>query len=193
MTKPRASRRPTVLRPDSVWRIFRRDQAGATLVELALVVPILVTVSLTIVDLGMGFYYKTQLQTAAEAGAQYALNNRLSYGANWSTTNINNAVINATALTIASADISTTLSCRCVDQGTSVLTSSTPASPSNPNACTAATNAATCSGMGSAKPGAYVSVTVSPPCPDRCYKPVFNYLGFGSQYAMSATAIVRIQ
>jgi Flp pilus assembly protein TadG len=172
---------------------LRAERSGQALAELALIVPIIAALTLTIADVGMGFYFKTQLMTAAQIGAQYAMNNRDNFTGVWSTTDINNAVINATGLSLQSTDITTALSCRCVDQGSYAYSPSNP-TPSTADACKAASRS-DCPGMGgpAQKPGAYVTVTVAPACPDRCYRPLFNYLGLGGEYALTASATVRIQ
>lgn len=171
---------------------IRRRRGGQALAELALIVPVLAIFALTIADIGMGFYFKTQLMTAAETGAQYAMNNRDSFTGAWSTTDINNAVVNATGLSLLASDISTTLSCRCVDQNGSYAYSPSNPAPSNADACKAASRT-DCPGMGGQKPGAYVTVTLAPACPDRCYRPLFNFLGLGREYLITASATVRIQ
>ena len=157
--------------------------------EFAVVGTVLVAMLLPVIDIGMGFYYKTQLMTAAQAGAQYALNNRGPYITAWTATSITNAVINATRLSILSSDITTTLSCKCVDQTTGTLSSGSPSSPTKASDCT--TSATNCPGMGTQKPGAYVAVSVTPASP-RNYKPVFNFQGYGP-LTLTASAIVRIQ
>ena len=46
---------------------------GVSAVEFALAVPLLVTILSLLVDFGIGFYEKMQVEDAAQAGAQYAL------------------------------------------------------------------------------------------------------------------------
>jgi Flp pilus assembly protein TadG len=50
-----------------------RDAGGATAVEFALIGPILIAMFMSIVDLGLGLYADTQLATAAQDGAAYAM------------------------------------------------------------------------------------------------------------------------
>jgi Flp pilus assembly protein TadG len=52
---------------------LRRDQSGTAAVELGLVAIMLAGIITPLVDLGMGTYTKMRVQSAAEAGAQYAL------------------------------------------------------------------------------------------------------------------------
>jgi Flp pilus assembly protein TadG len=52
---------------------LRRDQSGTAAVELGLVAIMLAGIITPLVDFGMGTYTKMRVQSAAEAGAQYAL------------------------------------------------------------------------------------------------------------------------
>jgi Flp pilus assembly protein TadG len=174
-----------------------RDERGAALVEFALVGSVLVGMMLPLVDIGMGFYYKTRLITATQAGAQYAFANRDRYAVTngWSTSNIDNiknAVIGATGLTIAASDVTATLSCICVDQSTNTQTTVAPSSPSSASQCASA--GSDCPGMLSPrqKPGAYVTVTVTPQ-PPRDLRPLFNFQGFGAAVTITAGSTVRVQ
>src|SRR5262245_2753150 len=54
------------------FRLLRGDRSGAALIEFAFVSTLLIALLLPVVDLGMGFYIKTQVMTAAQAGVQYA-------------------------------------------------------------------------------------------------------------------------
>ena len=72
------------------FRAMLRDARGAALIEFALVSSVLIMLLLPLVDVGMGFYYKTQVMTAAEAGAQYAFVNS-SYDSTKITATINSA------------------------------------------------------------------------------------------------------
>src|SRR5215475_13767160 len=80
------------------FRALRGDRSGAALVEFAVVATLLIALMLPLVDIGMGFYVKSQVMTAAQAGAQFA------YLAGWTTNNqtaqtdISNAVVTASGL-----------------------------------------------------------------------------------------------
>src|SRR5439155_18054075 len=80
------------------YREFRRDRRGAALVEFAVVSTMLIALMLPLSDLGMGFYVKTQVMTAAEAGAQYAFHKGWSTDNQTAQTAICSAVINASGL-----------------------------------------------------------------------------------------------
>jgi len=49
-----------------------RDEGGLALVEFALVLPFFVATFLSVIDVGMALFTRAQLQTAAQAGADYA-------------------------------------------------------------------------------------------------------------------------
>ena len=51
---------------------MRADHAGVAAVEFGLVAPILVTLLIIIVDIGIGFYQWTRVVAAVSAGAQFA-------------------------------------------------------------------------------------------------------------------------
>src|SRR5258706_16014222 len=51
--------------------------AGAALVEFTVLAPMLVVMSIYTMDYGLLFYYKLELQNAAQAGAQWAMANRV--------------------------------------------------------------------------------------------------------------------
>jgi len=54
-------------------RTLREDAAGVASIELAVMAPALVMMTICTVDLGMGIYRNMQVQNAAQAGAQYAM------------------------------------------------------------------------------------------------------------------------
>lgn len=68
------------------------DTRGVAAIEFAIIVPMLITMVVCTVDLGMGIYRNMQVQNAAQAGARYAMTH--SFDANL----ISNAVSSATGL-----------------------------------------------------------------------------------------------
>ena len=196
------NRVPRVRRLGFRWELlqeFWQSQRGVAMIEFAVVTPILVLLLLPLTDLGMGFYQKTQLMTAAEAGTQYAWRNA------YSPANIKTAVQNATGLgstKVPAGDILVAMSCKCVDTSTNKFST-------NPASITAA-DASVCSGKPTnyctagnnvpGKPGAYVTVTITPAtaCSTSstdavCYKPLFTYGIFGGPVTLSVASTVRIQ
>ena len=141
-----------------------RSDRGVSAVEFALAAPLLATILTVLVDFGMGFYQKMQVEDAAQAGAQYAL----LYG--WDSNAIQNAVTNATPLTGLTATPVPTQTCGCAS-GTSV---------------TAAVCGSLCANGQSA--GTYVTVNAQ-----ATYTPLISYPVMGSTVTLSAQSMVRIQ
>jgi Flp pilus assembly protein TadG len=146
-------------------------QRGSSAVEFGLLAPILIFLTIGVVDLGIGLYQQQQVQAAAQAGAQAALSGGASVntGAATFTTNIENAVTNATNLSSISASATTVCGC---PSGTSVTTVAT---------CTTA-----CSGGGN--PNTYVTVGAT-----ATYKPMLSYPSLGKSVTLNASAMVRIK
>src|SRR4051812_3421382 len=67
--------------------------AGAAFVEFTLFAPMLVIASIYTMDFGLAFYYKMELQNVAQAGAQWAITNRV-----YNSSDIQTAGQNATKL-----------------------------------------------------------------------------------------------
>src|SRR6266404_1772624 len=184
------NRAPWVRRLGFRWELllkFWRSQRGVAMIEFAVVMPVLVLLLLPVVDLGMGFYVKTQVMTAAEAGAQWAFAN-----SSWNSTNVTSAVNSATSLsgiTFSSSTSPTTamtprLQCGCTDGTTITLLATDPATPGLCN-----TNHVTYPACPSTQwPGAYVTVKVQ-----KNYTPLFGYWIFGGTAALTASSTVRIQ
>jgi Flp pilus assembly protein TadG len=81
--------------------------AGVAAVELALVSPLLVTGVMGAGELGITIFRQTQVGFAAQAGADYAL----AHGFN--TTNVSNAIVNATPYTAITATPAPKQFCGC--------------------------------------------------------------------------------
>jgi Flp pilus assembly protein TadG len=69
------------------------EQAGQSLVEFALALPVLLLILLGLADFGRAFYYTTAIANAARAGAEYAARNA---GAGANATTIGYKVCNET-------------------------------------------------------------------------------------------------
>ena len=80
---------------------------GAAAIEFAIVASILIVMAIGVVDVGMGFYRKMQVQNAAQAGAYYAMRN------GFAPSSIANAVTAATAFSGISASPAPRLYCGC--------------------------------------------------------------------------------
>lgn len=158
----------SLTQPRSLWS-FWRERKATSAIELALVLPLIAGMIVPLADLGMGAYTKMQVQNAAQAGADYALKT-----GGFNSTNISNAVTNATGLTGVSATPAPSESCACVG--------GTPATITN-------TTAPPCStGCASGNEGVYVTVNAQ-----ASYSPLFPYPAIPSSITFNATSIVRIQ
>ncbi len=175
------SRRKAARRLGAALAKLRADNRAVALIEFAVVMPILVFLLLPLVDLGMGFYAKTQVMTAAQAGAQYAFVHGWSGNSSTSQTSILSAVSSATSLSGITPSPAPVLACGCADGTT--ITYSSPGGSFSPNSCSAMTACAS-----SQKPGAYVTISTQV-----TYSPLFTYLIFSGSTTLSATSTVRIQ
>ncbi len=185
----RASR-DSALSALTALRRLASDRRGAALVEFAMVAPVLVGLTLPMVDIGIGFYYKTRVMTAAEAGAQYAFLKGWSGNNNTTPqTAINTAVTSATGLSGVSSSPAPSLSCKCVDGTNLVNPSNPPSTPWKPSDCTSLSSSnCTGTGVNPQSPGAYVTVNAQV-----TYTPLFSYLSFGNSVTLTASSTVRIQ
>jgi Flp pilus assembly protein TadG len=137
---------------------------GVSAVEFSLIAPILIAATVGTVDLGMGFYRKLQVQSAAQAGAQYAELN--GFNAN----NISSAITNATAYSGISASPTPTQFCGCASaSGISVV------------AC------------GSQCPGAIPAGTYVTASAQSTYTTIIPYPMIPNSRTLSAQSTVRIQ
>jgi Flp pilus assembly protein TadG len=150
-------------RAPGLWRA----RAGVSSIEFALTAPLMLILLMPVVDLGMGFYQQMQVSNAAEAGAQYVMQN--GFG---NLTAIESAVTSATTLSGISASPAPTEACGC------------------PNSTNTAIVAATC---GSTCPttsqtaGVYVTVNA-----EANYTPLLSYPVLGSSRTLTAQSVVRI-
>lgn len=89
----------------------RASERGSALVELAVVLPVLVTILVGTADFARVFYYAMELTAAARAGAQYAAYNSVTV------TQIPQITAAAQAaapnISIAATDVAVTTPCQC--------------------------------------------------------------------------------
>src|SRR5689334_3191617 len=85
---------------------------GSAAVEAALILPALLVLATAMFDLGFAAYESMQIQSAADAGAQYAAANT------WNVVNISAAVTGATGGSGISATPSPSQFCACPTGGT---------------------------------------------------------------------------
>jgi len=144
--------------------IGRRARSGGPAVEFALIAPVLVAVLIAMSDLGIAVYEWIDVQSAAQAGAQFAVK----YG--YTQSAVQTAVTSATDLAGVSATPAPTQACGCAD-GSGYVTAS----------C-----GSTCSDGSAA--GTYVTVSAQAQ-----YSTIFTYPGLNNPMILTGQAIVRIQ
>jgi Flp pilus assembly protein TadG len=214
---PKATANLAIVRALAGWtgarmqaaRKLVRDPRGVATVELALVATVMVIIMLPIFDLGMGFYVKTQVMSAAEAGADYAfIHGWVTNNNSGPQTSINSAVMNATGLNGSSSPALTSsatpwtyvngsscagsncdlwLSCECTDGTTLSDPTNQPTTPYAQSACSSLPK---CSGanQNSQTPSAYVTVAAH-----ATYTPIITFLGLGNPITFTATSVVRVE
>ena len=160
--------------------------AGAVLVEATIIVPILVVMSIYAMDFGLLFYNKMEVQNAAQAGAQWAIANRV-----YNSSLIQVAAQNATSLSGVTVTPSEFCGCSNDSSGNAVVTqlaavalvACTPNSPCNGSSI----------GSGSGVAGLYVQVTATKPYTSLIPTSLIASTPIASTYTNSATATARIQ
>lgn len=141
-----------------------RARDGIASVEFALALPVLVSILTLLVDFGMGFYEKMQVEDAAQAGAHYAL----LYG--WDSSAIQSAVTGATTLSGVTASPAPTQTCGCASgSGITVMDCS-----------------GTCAN--GLSPGTYVTVNAQ-----ATYVPLIAYPVLGTTVTLTAQSVARIK
>ncbi len=142
----------------------RGNTSGAAAIEFGVVVPMLALMVTAVVDIGLGVYYKMQVEDAAQAGAEWAIRN------GFDATAISNAVTYATNSTKISASPAPVQFCGCAT-GSSV-------------------SSATCGTPcpGGAMAGTYVTVSAQ-----MTYNTILSYPVMPSNYNFTAQSTARLQ
>src|ERR1700692_2203052 len=97
---PLSGRRTPLLRPSLTWiSALTHDRRGVSAVEFGLAAPVFLAALSPLIDLGLAFSQQIRVNQAVEAGAQYAAVNQYNTGT-WAT-NVQNAITNATTLTVS--------------------------------------------------------------------------------------------
>jgi Flp pilus assembly protein TadG len=173
------SKQESLSKGTAVRLAFRKllfEEDGAALVEATIIAPILVAMGIYTADFGFLFYTKMQVQNAAQAGAQWAVTNRM-----FNSTNMQTAGTNATTLSGISVTPSQFCGCSMDSSGNLVVTSLAA------SACTTPAPGATCNTSGVT--GNYVSVTAT----KSSYNSFFPFGLIASTYNISATTTARTQ
>lgn len=150
--------------PKRAGRVQRQCREATVSIEFALLLPLLILLLLGLIDLGSIGYESMQVQTAAEAGAQYAVR----YG--WNVAAIANAVTGATNTDGVTATPAPNQFCACPTTG--LLT---------PVAC-----ASVC--PDGKPPSTYAAVSAQ-----LQFTTVLSYPGLANPVTLSATARRRLQ
>lgn len=137
---------------------------GASAIEFAIIAPVIILMAIGVIDLGMGFYRKMQVESAAQAGAQYAM----VHGSD--TSSITTAVVSATSFSGVTATPTPSQFCGCA---------------SSIGIISAACNTPCSSGS---TPGIYVTVFAQ-----GTYATLLPYPGIPSDFNLTAQSTVRIQ
>jgi Flp pilus assembly protein TadG len=169
------SKRTALLQTIRTFLVEEEGIAGSALVEFTLLAPMLVIMSIYTMDYGLLVYNKLELQNAAQAGAQWAMANRV-----YNSSLIQTAAQNATKLPASNFNITSSQFCGCSENsgGSPIVTQL------SLGACTASS---TCT-QGVA--GTYVSVTATP---TTTYHSFIRYGLVPSTYSLTASSTARIQ
>jgi Flp pilus assembly protein TadG len=153
------------------WRSFHRlitdrddGTRGVAAIEFAVVASVLVLLMICVVDIGMGFYRKMQLQNAAQVGAQYAMRH------GFSASSITTAVIAASTFPDISVSPAPSQYCGC---------------PSSTSIATADCSSTCADGS---TPATYVSVSAQ-----GTYNTILTYPMIPKSFAFTAQSTVRVQ
>lgn len=141
-----------------------RARGGLAAIEFAILGPVLVMVLICTADLGLALYHAMQVESAAQAGAEYATVH------GFDNTGISNAVTSATSGFSISASPAPTEFCGCPN-GTGV---------------TQATCGSTCANGDGA--GIYVQVGAA-----GTYTTVIHYPSLPATFSLASSAVVRVQ
>ena len=175
MSEQRSHSRRTALR--QAFRRLMSGEEGAALVEATIIAPILVVMGVYTGDFGLLFYNKMEVQNAAQAGAQWAVANRV-----YNVSAIQTAGQKATSLSGVTVTPSAFCGCSTDSSGNPAVTQLTSGT------CTGTTNVvnSTCNSTGVV--GNYVTVTAT-----YAYTSFVPYGLIVSSYTNSSTTTMRIQ
>jgi Flp pilus assembly protein TadG len=164
---------------------FRRllsGEEGAALVEATIIAPILVAMGVYTADFGLLFFNKMEVQNAAQAGAQWAVANRV-----YNVSSIQTAGQKATSLSGVTVTPSAFCGCSTDSSGNPAVTQLASGT------CTGTTNVvnSTCNSTGVV--GNYVTVTATYAYTSFVPTRLIASTPIASTYTNSATTTVRIQ
>ena len=176
------SKRTTLRQAVRRFLVGEEGICGAALVEFTILAPMLVIMSIYTMDYGLLFYYKLELQNAAQAGAQWAMANRVYNSAGIQEATKNAAKSGFSSTSNDTLNVTSSQFCGCPeDSGGNPIV--TPVSPP----------VTTCTASSTCTPGVagnYVSVSVTP---KTAYHSLYRYGLVPSAYSLTASSTVRIQ
>lgn len=152
----------------------RRGDSGATIVEFAVTLPILIVIVVGIVDYAQPVNISTKLYSAARAGAQYAIK----YPSD--AAGIQSAAQSGTSDSAMSVTVNQFCTC-----GSS---SATPVFSWGPKTQSGTCTSGTLSCASGQSLRYYVSITTS-----QTYQPLISYVGLGGSMTMTGLAIVQVE
>jgi Flp pilus assembly protein TadG len=166
-----SGRLAALLRPSLTWiRTLARDRRGVSAVEFGLAAPVFLAALSPLIDLGLAFSQQIRVNQAVEAGAQYAAVNQYNSGT-WAT-NVQNAVTNATTLSVSPTVGSQTCGCPNATNTAISNVGSPPCTQTCPDSTTA---------------GYYVTISATATYTSVMPYPIIN------NPTLSSQAVVRIQ
>jgi Flp pilus assembly protein TadG len=157
---------------------------GAALIEFTLFAPLLVVASIYTMDFGLLFYNKMEVQNAAQAGADWAIANRV-----YNPALIQDAAQNATKIPAVDITVISNEFCGCPSAtGVELTDGTSPPDPCKSATPTICSGGATC-GVGGPLAGNYVTVCT---IPKKAYQSVAFGL-FSVAPKVKAFTMARIQ
>ena len=148
---------------------FRNCARGSVAIELALLAQVLAAILLGSIDLGTYIYEKMQMQSAARAGAQYAVQSDGNYA---DTAGISTAVLASSTDLETSVTVTSKSYCACADGSETALSASLGCS-------------GTCTGGDT--PALTVRITVT-----NTFTPIFPYPGIPDNIVLTGVSSLRV-
>jgi Flp pilus assembly protein TadG len=145
------------------------DEKGTAAIEFGVIAGFLCFLLLGLIDLGMGYWERMQVNNAARAGGEYAIIN--GWDPSGTETGITTAVTSATGLGSITATPAPTKTYGCASVSAGITT---------------AASGASCAGGGTA--GTYVTVNAQ-----ASYSTVFTYPGIANPLTLTASTTIRLQ
>ena len=178
------SKRTLIRRAIRMFMVGEDGIAGSALIEFTMFAPMLVVAAIYTMDFGLLLITRMEVQNAAQAGAQWAMTNRV-----YNPLDIEAAGKNATKILPSKITIKSYEFCGCPSlSGVTLLDSTPPPDPCSGPASNICSGLVSCSG--GARAGNYVSVCARP---TTAYQSFVAFGLFSVSPTVQATTTVRIQ